>query len=640
MQSPRFDLRVRAARSLALSLASVCGLHLLGIPAAASSFAAQDATVAAYLSHTEVGVGQSFVLNVQVSGARDIDQEPQPDLAAFARFLGRQQSQSFQMSNGVTSVSFTLQYRYQATQEGAFEIPPMTVGIDGQAFETEALTLTVSASPPSGGGAAGTPRGRGGVIDDGSGDSIAPEDFFIVAEPSRRRVLQNEPVIVEYKLFTKLEIRSYGLTSVPSTAGFWVEEIELPNSPQVQEVVRDGQRYATVVVRKVVMFPTASGTKVVEPLGVEAQARMRGRDPRDPFGGLDDFFGRGSLLSAFGRMVPISAASAAVEIEVESPPLSGRPDSFAGFVGDLEVTASADKSEVGTDDAVTLRVAVSGTGNLRAMAEPQIDVPAGFEAFPPEVSDQIRRSDRGVSGTRTYEYVLIPRAPGVYTIPSVEIGYYDLSREAYAVAATEPLSIEVSGRDVGASDLGGPDSPARSSVAALRTDIRFIRLDAPGLVRRGTTLFGHPGFWLVLALPLLVLTGALVVRRHRDRLLGDVAYARRRRASRLARKRLAQARSLVGSDEARDFYAETARSLEGFIADQLDLAEAGLIRDQARELLGDRGVTAETSAEVLACLSQCDRHRFAPPSNDADQRSAFLDRVAAAMTSLERELAR
>lgn len=608
--------------ALAAGVSSAMTLPVLVLAAGPADAAAQEVSARAYLSSNQVGVGQQFVLNVEVSGTQGVDQDPElPDLTAFSVYLGSGSSSSMQMSGGRTTVSLTIQYRFQATRAGSFTIDPVEVTAAGGAFTTEPLTLTVSDAPvPQG------PSGGPGARDRG----IAPEDLFVEAVPSRLQVYENQPVVVDYRIFTRVNVSSYSITQLPPATGFWVEEYPPVREPVIGQTVRDGMQYTTATIRKVALFPTGTGTRTLEPLGIEAQVRVRRRSAFDPF---EDFFGRGSLLNS-----TLSAAAASRPVEIEVLPLpGGRPDDFTGFVGDLGVTANLDRDSVQVSDAVTLTVVVAGSGNLRMLAEPEVEIPPGFEAFPPEVTERVDRTDAGVSGTRTYEYVLVPRAPGVGAIPPVELAYFDPLGETYEVAASGALAVEVTGV---AADGPLGTGRVRAGVEELRTDIRFIQLGTPALVLANRTLFAHPLFWITLLVPLAAVGGAAGLRRHRDRLHGDVAYARSRRAAKVARKRLAAARTLADEDDVRAFYAEAGHALEGFLADKLNIAAAGMIRDEVRDRLAALGVATDAADPYLECLEECDRQRFAPPTASAEERARFLDRVEAAMAAMAEHLAR
>ena len=583
---------------------------VLGLPAQGLA-----QTVRAYLSQTEVLLNRQFVLNVEISGTQQLDEDPPvlPDLSAFAVYLGSGTSTSMQIVDGRTSLSLTFQHRFQATAEGTFEIGPVTVRAGGRDLRTEPLTIRITDGPaPT--SRAGPPRADG---------TVAPEDLFITATASKPRVYVNEPVIVEYRIFTRVDVDGYNITQQPGTTGFWVEELEDPQA-RVEQVVRDGLQYTSAVVRRVALFPTGAGTKTLAPLTLETQVRVQRRSRSlfgDPFGGL------------FGSRVPVVVGSNPVEIEVLPLPEAGRPDAFTGLVGRLEVSASIDRTDAETNDALTYRLEVSGTGNIRTLPEPELGFPSDVEVYPPDVSERVDPTEDGVRGSKIFEYVIVPRAPGQVTIPAVKLAYFDVDAGTYAAAASDPITLTVVGDPV-----AGPAGRFRTGVDLQRQDIRFIRIAIPGFRPVGGSLVRSAGFWAIVLVPMCAVAGAVAARRHQDRLTGDVAYARRRRAARLAKQRLARAESLRSPDRHRAFHAEVGRALQGFLGDKLNLAEAGLIRDEIRARLTSRGVAPGVIDAYLGCLEDCDRQRFAPTEPDTLAMQDMLTRAARAMTDLDQAL--
>jgi hypothetical protein len=603
-----------------LVLALLGALAALSRPCAASG---QDVHVRAYATPSgSVAVGRPFVLNLEISGAQSLDREPVVPELPFAQFLGSGTSTSMQMAGGRTSVSVTIQYRFQALEEGTFQVPAIEVPVAGGTHTTDPFDITVG--PPSGAAPApgNAPPGRAPA-----GGGISEKDLFVTAEASRRTVLTGQPVVVEYRLWTRLPVTSYNFTRVPEPQGFWVEDAQPPGQPEVEQVERDGATYATAVIRRVALVPTAPGDRTLDPLGVEAQVRVRRGS--DPFEGL---FGRSSL---FGSTIePTAVLSNPLTIEVRPLP-PGRPEGFSGLVGTLDVEASVDRAQVDANQAVTLTVRVSGEGNIRGVQPPEIAFPADFEVFPPETSEAISAAGSTLRGSKTFAYVLIPRAPGDREIPAISLGYFDPSAGVYRVAATDAIPLTVHG-----TVAGGPVPLARGGVEQLRRDIRFIHLGAPSLRRADRGGLGGPALWIVALLPMAAVLGAVALRRHRDRLEGDVAWARGRRAGRVARKRLAEARRLATADDTRAFYAEVARALRGLVADKVNVSEAGMQLADLERDLARASVSEEVVAELRGCLEHCDRQRFAPPGSDPHERERFLERAGDLMIALDRRIRR
>lgn len=591
-------------------LARVLLLLGLGLVATrATRIAAQDVSARAFVTPgATIGVGSAFVVNVEVVGTQSMNRDvPPPNLDGFARFLGTSTQSSVQVVNGRTTVSLTIQHRYQALTEGSFTVPPIEVAAEGRTLTTEALDLTVSASAARAEGANG----------------IGPDELFITAEASRSSVYEGEPLIVEYRIWTRVDVTNFGMTSVPEPEGFWVEDVSPQGSPQVEERTRNGEQYATAVVRRVALVPTGVGERTIEPIGIEASVRTQtGRDP------FERVFGRPSLFGT--TTVPVTVLSNPLTIEVNPLP-PGRPDPFSGVVGGLRVTASVDRDSVEANEAVTLTVRVAGDGHLRSIAPPDLAVPDDFEVFPPEISETVGAAGDGLSGAKTFEYVMIPRAPGQRQIPAVRLAYFDAEAEAYRTATSEPITLTVSGAVV-----EGPAALTRGGVEELRQDIRFIRLGSLDLRRSDGSPFSGAGFWMLVLLPLVGIAGAIGLRRHRDLLEGDVAYARGRRAGRVARKRLAEASRLADEGDRRAFYAEAASALTGLISDRLNLARAGLQSSAIEHALERAGVEETVRREVIDCLAHCDRQRFAPPTDDAAENARFLERLSRLMDDVDR----
>jgi len=571
---------------------------------------AQEPSVRAYLQPgNTVVAGQTFLLNVEISGTQSVERDPVlPDLSGFATYIGNNTQSSVSMVNGRTTVSLTIQYRYQARTEGTFQIPPFEVAAAGRTFTTSAIDVTVSTAP------------AGGGTDPVTG--LAEGDLFITAETATTSVREGQPFVVEYRIWTRVDVTNFGVTSVPEPQGFWVEDLTPTGQPEVEQRVRDGVQYATALIRRVALVPTGSGERTIEPIAIEAQVRVRGGR---------DVFGRSSIFGSTTVATTVEANPLTIDVE---PLPAGRPDPFSGMVGSLRVEASLDRDSVDANEAVTLTVRMSGEGNIRTIPLPELGLPTDFEVFPPEVSERVSMNAGGLSGTKTFEYVVIPRAPGNREVPSIDVAYFDRAAGAYRTASSGVIPLLVSGEI-----LEGPAALSRGGVSQLREDIRFIRLGSLELRRSASTpLLGGFGFWLLFLLPMTAIAGAVALRRHQDLLAGDVAYARGRKAGKVARRRLAEARRLMETDDPRAFYAEVARALRGLISDRMNLAEAGLQMTDVDGALARRAVEDGVRDDVRSCLEHCDRQRFAPAGADPGEKSRFFDETAELMTRLDRAL--
>lgn len=579
---------------------------------------AQSAEVRAYVDRSRVAVGQAFVLSIDISGDNSIGPPDLPDISGFASLLGNSSSQQIQIVNGRTTITRTLQYTYRATTEGSHQIGPVSVAVGGRTYRTEPVAIEIVAADPNRPPTSGAPSAGSGAA------GVAPEDLFIQARADREWVYPNQPVVVEYKIYTRVNVRSFNIEGLPAAPGFIAEEYPLPSSPVTSQEVFDGRQYTVATIRKLALFPATAGDKTISPMRVTTGVEVRTRS-RDPF---DSFF---SLGSPFGRIVEQPLESNPLSVEVRPLP-APPPDDFTGVVGKLEVSATVDSTHIPTDNAVTLKVRIEGEGNLRSLTAPSISFPSDFETYAPDATEDTQWEGDRVTGRREFDYVIIPRAPGDKTIPGISLSYFDPRTESFRTVGTDPIELVVSGEP---STSGFVAAGNRSAVRALRTDIRFIQTDMPDFTPIGGRA-GGPWLWAILVTPLMVLGGAAAVRRQRDRLEGDAAYARRRRATRRATRRLGAARARLDPATAGEFYGEAAKALTGFLGDVLNIHEAGYIRDEAIGALRERGVDAAVIDEYFACVDVCARMRFAPGGADRDEMQRFLDRAAQAMSALER----
>ncbi len=582
--------------------------------------ASQDPAVKAYVDRTELPVGEVFTLSVEISGTASGDPKL-PPMDDFGAFLGSGSSQQIQFINGQMSATRTVTYTFRATQAGKFTIGPVSVNVEGKVVRTDPIAIEVGSSGSSGRGSPNRPS-RPSVA-----DTDLPEGaLFVRALPSANRVYQNQPVVISYKIYTRLDLSSYGVSKQPAASGFWVEDYPIGNRPQTSVEVVDGKRYVVAVIKKIAVYPTTPGKKTVSPLELQCELTL----PRRRGSLLDDFFG--SPFRGFGDPVSKLISSDPVEIDVLPLPEVGKPPAFQGAVGSFSVELNADKEDVAVNDAVTIRLKLSGEGNFPTMGDPQLVLPSTFETYPPKVDERIERASNGLRGSKTYEYVVIPRASGTETIGPFELAYFDPGSKTYKTARSNAVTLLVGGS-------GGLDEDATAVVAKqelklLGKDIRFIKTNSAGFQKIGSGRISTTTLWLAGLLPLAALAGALGYRKRLERVRGDVAYARNRRAFRVARKRLAKARALLDPTQQNEFYAEAGKALHGFLADKLNIAEAGLISDQVGALLDEKGVPSEVRDDYFDCMRVCDMQRFAPSQASKTEMAEFLERAERAMGKL------
>lgn len=589
-----------------------------------STIAADDLAVKVYVDNTVVGLNQQFTLHVELSG-KDVNSASNPQLPKmdhFSAYLGSGTSQNMQFINGKMSISKTISYHFQATKIGKFQIDPITVNAGGKQFQTDPLAIEIQkASTQS------RPSRREDTPVQGSGP--AEGDLFLRALVNKRSVFQNEPVTVTYKIYTRVNVSSFGFSKLPGTTGFWVEEFPIGRQPETRAEIMNGKRYTVATIKKMALFPMTPGKKTIDPLGIECKVRVQRRS-RSIF---DDFFS-----DPFGKSVRKMIQSPAITIDVLPLPEEGRPRDFSGVVGKFKLSSTVDKTNVKTNEAVSLKVIIEGQGNIRTIPELEIPFPPDFEVYPPKSSESVNRKGTTISGRKTYEYVLVPRVSGLRRIKPVRLTTFEPVSKSYKILETDEIVFDVAKGDE--TFIVTPTGLTKKEVELLGQDIRFIKTEMTSFRRMGT-VFSNSFLLLTLSVfPLLTLGGAILYRRHSDRIHGDEAYARDRRASRLAKKRLSLANTLLKPSAQKEFYAEVGRALTGYLGDKLNIAEAGMISDDIQNIFRKKGLDEGVVEYYFECLKGCDLQRFSPSNSSEEEMKTFLHKAENAIVRLHRAISK
>jgi hypothetical protein len=548
---------------------------------------------------TSIGMGEQVEVNFQLDGTQSGSNFTPPDFRDFVVLSGPNQSTNMQMINGSVSASVTWGYVLQPRREGGLTIGPASVDSRGARYSTAAITIRVGKAPPAG-------AKRSGNGDEQDIAAQIGDNLFLRVELDKRSAFQGEQITATYKIFTRVNVVNYNLSKVPTYTGFWSEDLELPQQIQLATETFQGKQYRVGILKRVALFPQRSGTLDLGPMDIECvvqvQTRRRSNDILDQFFN-DPFFGN-------ARNVNYTVSTKPERIEVKPLPPAA-PEGFGGAVGRFMMDAWPDREQAAENEPLTFRVKLSGAGNIKLLEAPELKVSGDFDRYDPKVADQPGAGKIIVSGTRTFEYLLIPRHAGRQKIPAVTFSYFDPVKESYEILKSRDFEIAVS-RDAGGAGGAGASGLSREDVKLLGEDIRFIRSDDPSLKRKGDRFAGSPFFFAMAACPVALLGLFLLVVRRREAMLGDVAGLRSRKARNIARKRLAHAKHLLSAHDREAFYTEVSRALWGYSADKLGISPAGLALEAVCAGLIGRGAGDEQVVELSALLNQCDFARFAP----------------------------
>ncbi|OQX85454.1 hypothetical protein B6D60_07795 [candidate division KSB1 bacterium 4484_87] len=585
---------------------------------------AGDIEVQSSVDNTRIGLNQNFTLTVEISGenAGDAGNPQIPDMSNFAVYVGSSgTSQNIQIINGTMSVTLSHTYIFRAVTLGKFTIPAITVVMNGKEYRTQPIPIEIVKSASS----SQSQRQPQRNSYNGS-NQINSDNLFLRVLVNKRTAYVNEPVMISYKLYTRVSVTQYSVNKLPNTAGFWAEEYDLGNQPKVYDEVYKGKKYRVAEIKRMALFPTDAGKKTITPMEIDCSVRVqsRRRSVFDSF--FDDPF--------FGRSIRKLVRSKPLTINVLPLPTAGKPADFSGLVGNFSISSFVDKTSVKTNDAITFKIEIAGTGNIKMIPEPKLQLPTDFEQYPPKISQKINRNNQGLAGSKVFEYVLVPRHPGEQIIKPVSFSYFDVSTNSYRTISTREIKVHV---EKSANDLVAyTGTKNKEDIQYLGKDIRYIQLNTIELKKITKPIYQRFYFYLLLLLPLVIVFSSFQYRKYLDKMSGNVAYARSRKANRMAQKRLSLAKKYLKEETQKDFYREVSNALLGFIGDKFNVSAAGIITDEVEKLMRDRGVDDGVIKKYMDCLRVCDYQRFAPASAKIDEMKKFLNEAKQALVALEK----
>lgn len=547
-----------------------------------------------------VVVGDQFRLSYTVTTLKIRDFRA-PSIKGFDVLMGPSRSQQVQIVNGNTSSSITYTYILMATAEGEFSIPGATIVADGNQMASNSVKIKVL-PPDKANSAPGNSRSTQSADRPASGSNISSQDLFITASASKTNVYEQEAFLLTFKIYTLVDLRGFDNVKLPDFKGFHSQEVELPSNQKWGLEHYKGRNYHTTVYRQFVLFPQQSGKLTIEPARFDASI-AKVVQSADPF---DAFFNGGS------NYVEIKKSLSTPKITINVDPLpAGKPIGFSGGVGEFSITSSINAKELKTNDAVTIKLIISGTGNLKLVSTPEIKFPEDFEVFDPKVDNKVRLTQEGLSGSKVIEYLAIPRHAGTYKIPGVAFSYFDINSKSYKTLNTEEYEIKVE-KGAGNADRVIANFTNKEDLKVLGEDIRYIKLKDVQLRRKGNILYGSLAYWLWYIIPAIAFIVFFIIYRKQAVENANVAKMRTKKANKVATKRMKLAGKLLAENKKEAFYDEVLKALWGYISDKLNIPVSRLSKDNVEEKLRNHGVGEELIKDFLNALNECEFARFAP----------------------------
>jgi len=585
---------------------------------------AQNIQIKAFVDKNRVALDEQFEYTIEISGSTTSLPKPAfPNLGEFQVLSGPNTSTSIQFVNGAMSSSMTYGFYLSPKKEGVFIIPKAVVSFRGTDYASNEVSITVSKASASQQQMPGNARQRTTTDPD-----IAGENLFLKVELSKRNPFLGEQVIVEYRLYFRVNVRGYNIDKLPANQGFWSEEFKMAAQPAIESEVVNGVNYNVATIRRIALFPTQSGELVVDPMQVTLEALVKDTRRRNLF---DSFFD-----DPFGRTVQKTISSKAVKMNVKPLPESGKPAGFKGNVGNFKFDVSIDKTEAPANEALSLKLKISGTGNIKLCELPPLQLPPDIEQYQPKVTTQVENSGNAISGTKTAEYIIIPRHEGAYQIKQLQFSYFDPSAGNYRSITSPMISLNILKGNGTALSVGQAGAGLnRQEVELLGQDIRFIK-EISHFAKTGYKPYFSFTFWSGIVLGLLLFIGFIFYNEHQAKLSGNERLARSLKAGKLAAKQLAAARAQLNSAGHQEFYKAVSLALQGFIQHKLMIDLTDFSSANVREALSRRGIDLLDMNEYLDVLQESDYRQFSGTSASAEERKQFYDRAAAVLTKLEK----
>lgn len=564
----------------------------------------------------QVSVGEQFKIAFEVNAEGKRFSAPSFENFTVVGGPFNSSSSSVQIVNGSMSrtVSNTYSYVLRAEKEGDYTIGSASMVVNGNTIKSEPYQISVvadasSAAAASQGGGQSSSQSQQGSVD----PKVSGQDLFLKVTPSKRTAYVGEPVVLTYKLYTRVPVSQLSVSKMPSYGGFWMKEASENNGQlrQSTEVV-NGVEYTTAEVKKVVLIPQKSGKLTVEPMGIECVAQIvtqrnnqRSNDPFDVFFN-DPFFSRNYTN------VQKNIETAALTLEVKSLPEEGKPAGFTGAVGNYNFSASIDRTEASTNEALNLILTVSGSGNIELLNLPAPVFPPDFEVYDPKITSSVDVNSQGTNGTKKAEYLIIPRRAGDFNIPAVTFSYFNPSKNQYVTLASPEMNIKIHKGAGDASGESGVYTSNQEGIKYLGSDIRHINTTDLKLRPSNSSFFASTVYFILMAALLLAFVVALVLLKKQRQFKQDVVLVRNKKATKVAKGRLKNAyKFLKGSDQTH-FYEEMSQALWGYISDKLGIERSVLSMETVKEAMMAKGIEETLSDEFVETLNTCEFARFAP----------------------------
>ena len=546
--------------------------------------------------------GDQFRLSYTINSQKVRDFRA-PSIQGFEVLMGPSRSTQYQNYNGVVTNSITFTYILMAEKEGTYTIPGATIVADGNNYTSNSVEIKVLPTDQSSSNAGSGSSARLSRNQANSG-KITDKELFMTATASKTNVYEQEAILLTYKVYTQVNLTNLR-GDIPDLKGFHTQEVELPNQKTFTLEHYNGRNYNTTIWRQLVLFPQQTGKIEIPSVTFEGTVSQMVASA-DPF---DAFFNGGNYVNITKNIV-----TPKLTIKVKELP-AGKPANFSGGVGEFTLSSSISTQELKTNDAVTIKLVISGTGNMKLINTPEVGFPQDFEIYDPKVDNKFNLTRNGLSGNKVIEYLAIPRHAGTYTIPPIEFSYFDLKSQSYKTLKTDAYTLNVA-KGEGNSDQVVANFTSKEDLKVLGQDIRYIKTGDTQLTKKDDYFFGSTSYYLWYIVPLALFIALMIINRKQAMENANVAKVRTKKANKVATKRMKNAGKLLAEKKSEAFYDEVLKALWGYISDKLSMPVSQLSKDNIEEELQKHQVADELIKEFINNLNECEFARYAPGNQD------------------------
>ncbi len=608
----------REARGEVCSISIAISAKLLFFLCFTSSFVfAQSSSFVAQVSKNKVAVGEVFQIAFTVNGAGGNISLPNIN-TDFNIAGGPNQSNSMSMVNGNISQSTTISIFIAAKKEGKFTIGAATCVSGNQKLETKPIVIEVGkgATQQANTGNQGNATQQQTQPQTQVATPVGSEELFVRTYLSKSKCYLGEQLILTQKVYSRVDLRGFQNVQFPQYNGFWSQIEENNKQIELKQENVNGVNYYVADYNRVFLFPQRTGNITVEPIELECIVRRQTkRQPRNIF---EQFFGAGGYED-----VVVKVKSKAVKVDVLDLPLENKPQDFSSAVGDYSYKAEISKQQMKANDAVNLKITISGKGNIKLVEPMHLNLPESFESYDPKVSEKIS-TNGGVSGSKTYDYLIIPREKGEFILDKLNFSYFDSDKKQYVTLPSPEIKLTVLEGDASSAQV---ITPTKKGINETENDIRYIKTGNLDLRKNDEEFFSSFMHYMLLLIPtILFFVGIVLVRKHIKE-NSNITAVKERKAAKLAKKQLVIAEKHLSTNNKELFFDEILNALHKYIGNKFNLSIVDLSKDKISDMLLSRNVSIETAKNVIETLNTCEYAKYAPSAVTGDLQKVYNDTV-------------